>query len=153
MIKDDIFSTSFHAGKRTYFFDIKKTKDGNKYIKITESKRIDSDNFERHQIMVFQEDIDKFADAVAETVKEIKESDEPEKAYTLEDKRKKNPNAYTPWTNQDDKRLEILYCECKTIKELTNIFGRNAGAIRSRIDKLELKEKYGTLQSLKKHKS
>ena len=152
MTKYDIFSTSFHAGRRTYFLDIKKTKDGDKYIKISESKRTDQDDFERHHIMVFQENIDKFADAVAETIKKMKEPDKPDKAFTLENKRKDNPNAYMPWAEQDDNRLEVLYCEGKTVKELTDIFGRNAGAIRSRIDKLELKEKYGTQQGLKKHR-
>ena len=144
MTKDDIFTISFHAGNRTYFFNIKNTKEGDKYIKISESKRIDQDNFDKHHIMVFQENIDKFADAVIEIVRKMKESDKPEKVYTLDDKRKNHPNAYMPWTEQDDNRLEVLYCEGKTIKELTDIFGRNAGAIHSRIDKLELKEKYGS---------
>lgn len=146
MSKDDIFSTSFNAGKRTYFLDIRRTTDGDKYIKITESKRKDNDDFERHHIMVFQEDIDKFAAAVSKTLKRIKELDKPDKGYSLEDKRKENPNAYSPWTEQDDNRLEVLYCEGKTVKELTVIFGRNSGAIRSRFKKLELKDKYGTQQ-------
>lgn len=96
MTKDDLFSTSFHAGRRTYFLDIKKTKDGDKYIKISESKRTDQGDFERHHIIVFQEDIDKFADAVAKTIKKMKEPVKPDKAYTFDDKRKDNPNAYTP---------------------------------------------------------
>ncbi|MFK8281457.1 hypothetical protein [Capnocytophaga cynodegmi] len=56
--------------------------------------------------------------------------------------REKYPNAYQPWTQEDDDKLELLYCERKTIKELCIIFGRNDGAIRSRIEKLELKLKY-----------
>lgn len=56
--------------------------------------------------------------------------------------RDKYPNAYQPWTKEDDIKLEILYCERRTIKELCVIFGRNSGAIKSRIEKLELKLKY-----------
>lgn len=64
------------------------------------------------------------------------------RTLTLEERRKKHPNAYAPWTEEKDNELEVLYCEGKTTKELTTIFGRNSGAIRSRIKKLQLKEKY-----------
>jgi hypothetical protein len=64
------------------------------------------------------------------------------KSYSLEDKRKDNSNAYFKWTNEDDERLETLYCEGKSIKELCELFARNSGSISSRIKKLELKEKY-----------
>ncbi|MDE5487300.1 hypothetical protein [Elizabethkingia meningoseptica] len=65
------------------------------------------------------------------------------KSYTLDEKRFQNKNAYQPWKQEDDDKLEVLFCEGKTIEELSTIFGRNNGAIRSRIDKLELREKYG----------
>lgn len=52
-------------------------------------------------------------------------------------------NAYTKWTLEDDEKLEQLFCEGYSIKELSKEFGRNNGAIRSRINKLEMKEKYG----------
>ena len=64
------------------------------------------------------------------------------KAYSLKDKRIENKNAYLPWTNEDDNKLELFYCEGKTLNDLIEIFGRNKGAIESRIKKLELKEKY-----------
>lgn len=145
MDTNDIFSTNFKAGRRTYFFDIKKTQDGEKYIKISESKKTDEDGFDRYRIMVFNEDIDKFERAITETLQKMKE---PDKAYEVETIRQTHRQAYAPWTPQDDNRLEVLYCERKTIQQLTEIFGRNDGAIRSRIKKLELKEKYGPQQSL-----
>jgi hypothetical protein len=141
MNKDEIFSTSFQSGNRTYFLDVKKTKEGDNYLKISESKRINETDFERHQIMIFEESIGKFADALNQTVAEMQK---PKKAYSVENIREKNPKAYMPWTEEDDKRLELLYCEGKSITELSTIFGRNSGAIRSRIKKLELTEKYGT---------
>jgi len=52
------------------------------------------------------------------------------------------PNAYEKWTVEDDNRLEILYCEGKSVEELSEIFGRNNGAICARIKKLELEDKY-----------
>jgi (p)ppGpp synthase/HD superfamily hydrolase len=66
--------------------------------------------------------------------------DEP--TYSIEACRVEHPNAYMPWTKEDDDRLELLFCEGKTTKELSEIFQRKQGAIRSRIKKLELEEKY-----------
>lgn len=47
-----------------------------------------------------------------------------------------------PWRQEDDDKLERLFCEGKTTKELSGIFQRKQGAIRSRLNKLELEEKY-----------
>ncbi|MEA3504243.1 MAG: DUF3276 family protein, partial [Bacteroidota bacterium] len=37
--REEIFSRTVRAGKRTYFFDVKATKKGEYYLTITESKR------------------------------------------------------------------------------------------------------------------
>lgn len=73
---------------------------------------------------------------------EILYEKEPDKAYDISEIRKTYKKAYEPWTEEADEKLELLFCEGKTVKELGEIFGRNEGAIRSRIKKLELKEKY-----------
>lgn len=48
------------------------------------------------------------------------------------------PNAYSPWSTEDDKLLGKLYESGKTIDELTKLFGRNSGGIKSRLRKLNL---------------
>lgn len=65
-----------------------------------------------------------------------------EPAYSIEACRVEHSNAYKPWTQDDDDRLELLFCEGKTTKELSEIFQRQQGAILSRVKKLELEEKY-----------
>lgn len=65
-----------------------------------------------------------------------------EPTYSIEAYRIESPNAYKPWTQDDDDRLEQLFCEGKTTRELSEIFQRKQGAIRSRIKKLELEKKY-----------
>lgn len=65
-----------------------------------------------------------------------------EPTYSVEACRVDYPNAYMPWTQEDDDKLEQLFCEGKTTKELSGIFQRKQGAIRSRVKKLELEEKY-----------
>ena len=59
-----------------------------------------------------------------------------DKAYTLNEKRKQFPNAYKPWSTEDDKLLVTLYYENRSIKELMSIFKHNEGAIHSRLQKL-----------------
>ena len=68
----------------------------------------------------------------------------PEKAYDISEIRKTHRKAYEPWAEEADEKLELLFCEGKTVKELSQILERNEGAIRSRIKKLELKEKYAS---------
>lgn len=51
--------------------------------------------------------------------------------------RKTYPNAYKPWTENDDKKLVRLFSGKKppTVKELTTKFGRHPGSIRARLKK------------------
>lgn len=50
--------------------------------------------------------------------------------------RKQYPNAYKPWSKNDDEKLLALYHKGKSTKELSMIFKRNEGGILSRIKKL-----------------
>lgn len=45
-------------------------------------------------------------------------------------------NAYTPWTEEEERALLYLYKQGKKVSELIDIFQRNAGAIRSRLKRL-----------------
>jgi len=67
---------------------------------------------------------------------------ETEKAYDIIEIRKTHRQAYEHWTEEADGKLELHFFEGKNIKELSKIFERKEGAIRSRIKKLKLKEKY-----------
>lgn len=65
----EVFSKRVHAGKRTYFFDVKATKSQKDfYITITESKKVGETDFKKHKIFLYKEDFEKFADALAEAV-------------------------------------------------------------------------------------
>lgn len=63
--REELFSKAVRAGKRTYFFDVKETKSGDKYLTITESKRrFDNESgkfsYEKHKLFLFKEDFEKF---------------------------------------------------------------------------------------------
>lgn len=68
------FSKKLRAGKRrTYFFDVRSTKQGDFFLTITESKKkFDSDGYEMHKIFLYKEDFKKFMEALNETVDYIK---------------------------------------------------------------------------------
>lgn len=141
----EIYSDKFTRGSRTYFFDINESGTGDMYLKISESKKTEN-GFEHYRLMIFEEDIDKFSETFLKAVREFRKLKQPEtapKAYSVEKVRETHKNAYSPWTPADDETLELLFCEAKKIKQLDQLFGRNEGAINSRIKKLELKEKYG----------
>ena len=54
------------------------------------------------------------------------------------------PNAYAPWSEEDDWELTRMWCEGAAINELAAHFQRKPGAIRSRVEKLKLEKIYGT---------
>ncbi|MFH1051353.1 MAG: DUF3276 family protein [bacterium] len=57
-----IYENRVKAGKRTYFFDVKKTNEGFPYLEITESRKQEDGRFLRTNIMLFHEDIGNFKD-------------------------------------------------------------------------------------------
>lgn len=146
MNDNEIYSNKITKGSRTYFFDIKKSEKGDLYLKVSESKKTEN-GYEHHRLMVFDEDLKDFVEALKKSLTKFKELKEPKqtdgKTYSVEKIRETHQQAYLPWTAEDDNKLELLFCEGKKVKELAEIFGRNTGAINSGIKKLELKEKYG----------
>lgn len=63
--REELYSQSISAGKRKYFFDVKETKAGDKFIVIAESRKIFDNNtgnfyFEKNKMFLYKEDFDKF---------------------------------------------------------------------------------------------
>ena len=80
--KDELFSKAVKAGKRTYFFDVKSTKNDEKYITITESKRrFDEDQqrffYEKHKIFLYKEDFEKVAKGLNDAINYIETGEYP----------------------------------------------------------------------------
>ena len=73
---NEVYSKVVRAGKRTYFFDVKATKGKDLYIILTESKKTFSegrDNFEKHKLFLYKEDLDKFQEGLEDVLAKIKE--------------------------------------------------------------------------------
>ena len=77
--KDLVYSENVKAGKRIYYFDVKQSRNGDKYIAITESKKINEGTFEnprfvyeKHKLFLYKEDYEKFVGALEKTLKVAK---------------------------------------------------------------------------------
>lgn len=82
--RQEIFSQTVRAGKRTYFFDVKATRNNDYYLTITESKkRFNKEGkqyFEKHKVFLYKEDFEKFNEGLTEVIAYISK----EQPYTAD---------------------------------------------------------------------
>ena len=68
--RDEIYSKSLRAGRRTYFFDVRSTRADDFYLTITESKRDFNEDgspfYKKHKIYLYKEDFQNFKDHLNE---------------------------------------------------------------------------------------
>ena len=135
--RKELFSEKVSAGSRTYFFDVKESAEGIKYLVISESRQVGGESYKHNRVMVFQEHLGAFNKgfnkAINFMIGEVKS-----KAYNLEQIRREYPKAYAKWTEGENIRLRNEYAQSKTINELAEIFQRKPSAIRSHLQKLGL---------------
>ncbi len=66
------YSRKVRAGKRTYFFDVRATRNGDFFMTITESKKKHNDSgFDNHKVFIYKEDFHKFIHALKEGLEHI----------------------------------------------------------------------------------
>lgn len=72
-LRGELFSTRASSEKRNYFFNVKENRRGDMFLNIVESKRAeDAVEVDRHQIVVYQEELEDFYNALTEAVEHIK---------------------------------------------------------------------------------
>lgn len=79
---NELFSQAVKAGKRTYFFDVKETKTGEKFLVITESKKkFDNEDgkffYEKHKIFLYPEDFEKFKGTFENALRFVETGERP----------------------------------------------------------------------------
>ncbi len=99
--RDIIFSKVIRAGKRTYFLDVKATRNDDYYLTITESKKRFKKNgkrfFEKHKVFLYKEDFDKFTENLEEVINFIK----AEKGHEMNQERQSAPEKEELNTNEN----------------------------------------------------
>ena len=75
-----IYSKAIKAGKRIYYLDVKKSRNEDLYLAITESKKkvtgYDEDaqvTYEKHKIFLYKEDFEKFVEGLEDVIGFIKQ--------------------------------------------------------------------------------
>ncbi len=107
----EIHSKVIRAGKRTYFFDVKTTRNDEYYLTITESKKRFSDNgkvsYEKHKIFLYKEDFEKFAESLQEVVDYIYENQPSQNLAEL--------------TGDSTEKEDAVANETEHVKDYTNV--------------------------------
>lgn len=87
--EESVFSKRVRAGKRrTYFFDVRKTRGNDYFITITEStRREDGYGYKRHKIFLYKEDFNRFVASLNEVVSHVKTDLMPDFDYEEFDRR------------------------------------------------------------------
>jgi uncharacterized protein DUF3276 len=153
----ELYVEKVRVGRRTYFLDLKQGEHGERYLVLTESKRLDEGEFKHHRVVVAEEHLEKFLSALDALLSRAglayrmeverkrqerlnRRTPGPERASSTSFKeiREEYPNAYVRWTEDDDTDLKNAYEICKEIETLADTFQRKPGAIRSRLTKLGL---------------
>jgi len=93
---ESVYSTKVRAGRRrTYFFDVRKTKGGDFYVTLTEStKKFTGEGYERHKIFLYKEDFNRFLSSLTETIDHVKTELMPDYDYEQFERRQEE------WENQ-----------------------------------------------------
>lgn len=59
-IRGELFTTKISLDNRTYFFNVKENRTGDVFLQVVESKNTEGADFDRHAIVVFEDDMQKF---------------------------------------------------------------------------------------------
>ncbi|MDO8971184.1 MAG: DUF3276 family protein, partial [Saprospiraceae bacterium] len=102
--EESVFSKRVRAGKRrTYFFDVKKTRGDDYFITITEStRREDGFGYKRHKLFLYKEDFNRFVASLNEVVNHVKTELMPEFDYEEFDRRQAEWEAQNRDNEDDD---------------------------------------------------
>ncbi|MFI3282473.1 MAG: DUF3276 family protein [Rikenellaceae bacterium] len=75
---EPILTKAIKAGRRTYFIDVRTTKDDDNFLTITESRKKThpdgSVSYDRHKIFLYKEDFDKVSEGLEEVINFIKQN-------------------------------------------------------------------------------
>ena len=113
MEREEIFSKTLRAGRRTYFFDVRSTKAGDYYLTLTESKKFTNDDGsfhnKKHKIYLYKEDFSEFNSILSEMtdyiIKEKGEeviSERHQKDYKKEEETTEEPLEETESTKGEE---------------------------------------------------
>lgn len=85
-IRGELFTTQVGLENRTYFFNVKENRTGDVFLQVVESKSKNGEDFDRHAIVIFAEDMQKFLKGMDDSLSFI-EKDRKERKKKLAERR------------------------------------------------------------------
>jgi hypothetical protein len=119
--RDDgiVYSKSIKAGKRIYYLDVKKSRNDDLFLSITESKKkvygTDQDmqvRYEKHKIFLYKEDFDKFLEGLNDVIGFIENLQENTETSS-------SPKKEEPKVTEDSKDSKVAELQPSAEKEET----------------------------------
>ena len=59
-VRGELYTTQVVLDNRTYFFNVKENRTGDVFLQVVESKSKNGEDFDRHAIVIFAEEMQKF---------------------------------------------------------------------------------------------
>jgi hypothetical protein len=84
--RGELFTTQIYLDNRSYFFNVKENRTGDVFLQVVESKSRDGEDFDRHQIAVFADDLQKFLQGMDKSLSFI-EKDRKARAKAAREKK------------------------------------------------------------------
>lgn len=85
-IRGELYTTEVVLTNRSYFFNVKENRNGDVFLQIVESKKGDGADFDRHQISIFSEDMQKVLGGLDAALKYIEKEQKARKKARAEKK-------------------------------------------------------------------
>ncbi len=83
-VRGELFTTEISLDNRTYFFNVKENRTGDVFLQVVESKNMEGTGFDRHAIVVFEDDMQKFLQGLESTLKFIEKNRKTKAKVTSE---------------------------------------------------------------------
>jgi hypothetical protein len=138
MVADkELFTERVSAGNRTFFFDVRESIKGSKYLVISESRK-ERGTYVHSRVMIFPENLEAFVKGFHKALRFLNVAKTRAASHSIENIRQKYPKAYTRWSPEEDQQLILNHQSGMSVVALAQLFLRQPSAIRSRLVKLGL---------------
>ncbi|CEM62534.1 DUF3276 family protein [Treponema phagedenis] len=116
-IRGELFTTEVSAENRTYFFNVKENRLGDVFLQIVESKNTDGAGFDRHAIVIFEDEMQNFLQGFEQTLGFI-EKNRKERLKTKQQRRSKEKPISSKKVVKRDSSAAATQKRQKTVKAI-----------------------------------
>ena len=89
-VRGELYTTQVVLDNRTYFFNVKENRTGDVFLQVVESKSKNGEDFDRHAIVIFAEEMQKVCKGFENSLAFIEKNQKEQKKRAAEKKAAKN---------------------------------------------------------------